>query len=46
MGASILWIVEPDAALRPIIAAAVDGMLPEACVAEIMGLLDGEGISG
>ena len=36
MGASILWIVEPDAALRPIIAAAVDGMLPEACVAETL----------
>jgi DNA-binding response OmpR family regulator len=36
VGASILWIVEPDAALRPILAAAVDGMLPEACVAETL----------
>lgn len=32
----ILWIVEPDAALRSILAAAVDGVLSEACVAEAL----------
>jgi DNA-binding response OmpR family regulator len=31
-----LWIIEPDADLRPILAAAVEGVLPEACLAETL----------
>ncbi len=31
-----LWIIEPDAVVRPILAAAVAGVMPEACIADSM----------